>query len=483
MFGLLSGCCAMTICSSLFPSPLYLAGSLFMGASMFKFSGFFFLLVGLLITVSRATAGGEGADIFPYPVTKTVLDNGLTILTVPYDSPGLLAYYTVVRAGSRNEVEAGHSGFAHFFEHCMFRGTAKYPADKYNDILKRLGADSNAFTTDDWTCYHIVASSDALETIADIESDRFMRLKYSEEAFKTEAGAILGEYNKNFSVPFQSMYESLQNAAFTTHTYKHTTMGFLADIKDMPNQYEYSLKFFDRFYRPENCTIILVGDVRNDKAVEVIKKYYSGWQRGTYRTDVPLEPPQQEEKVVQLPWKNKTLPYLLIGYHIPAFSDQDAKRASLDILSELVFSESSPLYQSLVIKKQLVEFVSGGADDHRDPFLFTVTTRIKDPKNIGVVRDEIYAALDSAATVPIDAVKLAEIKSHARYAFAMGLNNPDNVAVTLANYVALSGDYASLNRIYALYERVTAADIMAAAKEYFGKKNRTVIVLQHEEAQ
>ncbi len=436
-----------------------------------------------LVTTSRAGEPITSTDIFPYPVTKTVLENGLTILTIPYDSPGLVAYYTVVRTGSRNEVEAGHSGFAHFFEHCMFRGTVKYPAYKYNDILKRLGADSNAFTTDDWTCYHIVASSDALETLADIESDRFMNLKYSEEAFKTESGAILGEYNKNYSIPFESMFETLQNTAFTTHTYKHTTMGFLADIKDMPNQYEYSLKFHDRFYRPENCTVIVVGDVNNDDVVRIVKKYYSGWKRGAYEVHVPVEPPQTEEKVVVMPWKNKTLPYLLVGYHVPAFSDTDVERASLDILSQLVFSESSLLYQSLVIKKQLVEFVSGGSDDHRDPFLFTIMSRIKDTKKIDSVRDEIYAALENAKTVPVDAQKLQDIKSHVRYAFAMQLNKPDNVAVTVATYIALTGNYESMNKVYSLYDKVTAEDIMHAAQKYFTKENRTVVILEHEAAQ
>ncbi len=221
-----------------------LADSLFIGVMMTKYSSMIGFVCACLALAATGRAGEpiQSIDIFPYPVAKTVLENGLTVLTIPFDSPGLVAYYTVVRTGSRNEIEAGHSGFAHFFEHCMFRGTVKYPADKYNDILKRLGADSNAFTTDDWTCYHVVASSDALETIADIESDRFMNLKYSEEAFKTEAGAILGEYNKNYSVPFQSMFEELQNTAFTTHTYKHTTMGFLADIKDMPNQYQVQLE-------------------------------------------------------------------------------------------------------------------------------------------------------------------------------------------------------------------------------------------------
>jgi len=452
---------------------------------MIKLSGAVLLAGAMLALVAtgRAAEPGTSNDIFPYPVTKTVLDNGLTVLTIPYDSPGLVAYYTVVRTGSRNEVEPGHSGFAHFFEHCMFRGTVKYPADKYNDILKRLGADSNAFTTDDWTCYHIVASADALETLADIESDRFMNLKYSEEAFKTEAGAILGEYNKNYSVPFQSMYETLQNTAFTTHTYKHTTMGFLADIKDMPNQYDYSLKFFDRFYRPENCTVVVVGDVKNDEVIRIVRKYYSGWKRGNYQVQVPVEPPQKEEKVVHMPWKNRTLPYLMIGYHVPAFSDDDVQRASLDILSQLVFSESSPLYQSLVIKKQLVEFVNGGVDDHRDPFLFTALSRIKDVKDVDSVLDEIYAALENAKTVPVDAQKLRDIKSYIRYAFAMQLNKPDNVAVTIATYIALTGNYDSVNKLYALYEKVTPEDIMHAAQKYFRKENRTVVILEHEAAQ
>src|SRR5690242_16614763 len=93
--------------------------------------------------------------IFPFPIRRTTLENGLAVLSVPFDSPGIIAYYTVVRTGSRNEVEKGLSGFAHFFEHMMFRGTETYSQEQYTDELKKLGADSNAFTTDDWTCYHL----------------------------------------------------------------------------------------------------------------------------------------------------------------------------------------------------------------------------------------------------------------------------------------------------------------------------------------
>src|ERR1700722_16639464 len=115
--------------------------------------------------LARESAANEFKPVFPYPIRKTVLENGLTVLSVPFDSPGIIAYYTVVRTGSRNEVEPGLSGFAHFFEHMMFRGTELYPQDKYNDELKALGANSNAFTTDDWTCYHVTVAASALPKV------------------------------------------------------------------------------------------------------------------------------------------------------------------------------------------------------------------------------------------------------------------------------------------------------------------------------
>src|SRR6185436_13494741 len=102
-----------------------------------------------------AAALAQSQSAFPFPVVEKTLANGLRIFVVPYDSPGLVAYYSVVRTGSRNEVEPSKSGFAHFFEHMMFRGTERYSSEKYNDVIKAMGADSNAFTSDDLTVYHI----------------------------------------------------------------------------------------------------------------------------------------------------------------------------------------------------------------------------------------------------------------------------------------------------------------------------------------
>src|SRR5207302_1401565 len=186
---------------------------------MIRFKGI--LMVSLFPMLSALSAESPSSKIFPYQINQVTLDNGLKMVSIPFDSPGIVAYYTVVRTGSRNEIEPGKSGFAHFFEHMMFRGTEKYPKDKFTAALKSIGADNNAYTSDDETVYHTVASADALETMMDIESDRFMNLKYSEEDFKTEAGAILGEHNKNSWNPCQASAEKVRAAATHAPTQHH----------------------------------------------------------------------------------------------------------------------------------------------------------------------------------------------------------------------------------------------------------------------
>lgn len=439
----------------------------------------FFIAISFLPLFLLARGDME-SKIFPYQINQVILDNGLKIISVPFPSPGIVAYYTVVRAGSRNEIEPGLSGFAHFFEHMMFRGTEKYSKDKYNEILKMIGADNNAFTTDDYTAYHTLASSAELETIMDIESDRFINLKYSVEDFKTEAGAILGEYNKNFSNPFMTIYEKLREAAYEKHTYKHTTMGFLKDILDMPNQYEYSLKFFDRWYRPENCAVVVVGDFNQDKLIELAKKYYGNWKTGSYTLNVPIDPPQKKEKIINLTWKAQTLPIVAIGYRGPAFNTNEIDMVTIDIISQLAFSQTSPLYNKLVIEKQWVEFVEGGQTDSRDPGLFTIFTRIKDSKYIDSVKSAIFTTLEDLKNNPVPIEKLNTVKSYLKYSFAMSLNNADAVASKISHYYQLTGDPESLNKVYALYEKITPENIMQIAKKYFSKENRTVVTLVQE---
>ncbi len=429
---------------------------------------------------STPATAAKSADIFPFAVHEKTLDNGLKVFAIPYDSPGTVAYFSVVRAGSRQEVEAGHSGFAHFFEHMMFRGTDKYPTDAYNDILKRMGADSNAFTTDDYTNFYIIGPSAQLETMMQIESDRFENLKYTEEAFRTEALAVLGEYNKNASSPFLPMYEKLRDLAFQKHTYKHTTMGFLADIQAMPQYYDYSLRFFDRFYRPENVVLLVVGDIDPDHVFSLAGKYYGDWKRGYKAAAIAAEPSQREEKTAELTWPNPTRPHLMMGWHVPAFDAASTETAALDVISQLVFAESAPLYQELVVDKQWVDQIDGDAPFRRDPYLFTVFARIKSDDLVPQVRQAVEKALTGLAEKPVDAARLERIKSHLRYDFALGLDSPGAVAFAAANMIDLTGGVEALNTLYRHYDAVTPADVQRVAGQIFKPTNETVVTLAYQ---
>jgi len=428
--------------------------------------------------ISRGAPVTAQAKAFPFPTTEKTLPSGLRVFVVEYDSPGLVAYYSIVRTGSRNEVEPGRSGFAHFFEHMMFRGTAQFPTEKYNAAIKAMGADSNAFTSDDMTVYHILAGAQALPTIVTIEADRFQHLEYAEAEFQKEARAVLGEYNKGASDPLQPMVEALYDHAFQNHTYKHTTIGFLRDIEDMPNQFAYSRQFFDRYYRPDNTILLIVGDVTADKVLPLIEEHYGAWSTGPARPTIPVEPPQTREQRATVPWKGASLPMLFIGYHAPAFSTTNIDSAALEVLAELVFAERSPLFRRLVLDEQKVEHIDGSVERHVDPNLFNILARVKQGNDVPYVEKAIYDEIARVAAQGTDDKTLAEVVSRTRYAFAGHLSTADRVALVGSEFLALTGKLSTIDDTFALLAQVTVADVKRVAAKYFTPQNRTVVVLE-----
>jgi len=287
------------------------------------------LLVVAFVASRYGQAAGETTtqNLFTYPYSVDDLPNGLRLVTVPTDYPNMVALYIVVRAGSRDEVEPGKSGYAHLFEHLMFRGSESYTSEQRDAIMKRAGADTNASTNQDRTTYYVVFSKEDLDEVFKVEADRFQRLKYSEPGYKTESLAVLGEYNKNSSAPTEKLDEVLYETAFRQHTYAHTTMGYLKDVQDMPNQYAYSLEFYNRFYRPEYATVLLVGDVSRDRALELTKKYFGDWKHGSYMPAIPAEPPQTEPRTAHVDWPSPTLPWLAVAFKGPAYSDETDRKS------------------------------------------------------------------------------------------------------------------------------------------------------------
>lgn len=422
-------------------------------------------------------ASGAVQKIIPYPNVQQDLPNGLRVVTVTTDLPNIVAVYVVVQAGSRDEVEPGHTGFAHLFEHMMFRGTEKFPSEKYDDTLERMGALSNAFTTDDYTCFYTIFSKNDLPVVLEMEADRFQHLKYSEPEFKTEALAVLGEYNKNASSPGVKLEEAVRDTAYSVSTYKHSTMGFLKDVQDMPNQYDYSLKFFDRYYRPEYTTILMVGDVHARDVRRLVEKYWGEWKRGSYKPSIPVEPPQNGPRTAHVNWPSPTLPMLRIAYKVPGFTDGAPDSAALDALAFLALGPGSDLYQKLVVQEQKADYLYGGADDHVDASLFEITARVRKPEDVDTVRDRILAAIKGFRENPPDAARLDAVKKHLRYSAALRMDSSDAIAGELAGYIGLRRTPETMNRLYEEYARLTPQDVQNAAAKYLVENSRTIVTL------
>jgi zinc protease len=435
------------------------------------------LSVLLICFVAMGSVSFSGS-IFPYKYTKETLDNGLTIYMIPMESPGVIAYYSVVRTGSRDEVEPGKTGFAHFFEHMMFHGTVKYPAAARESIMTSMGANPNAFTSDDITAYHGVYAKEDLEKVIDLESDRFQNLHYELQDFQTEAGAVYGEYRKNVTSPFAILSEKMQDLAYDVHTYKHTTMGFEADIKAMPEAFDYSKSFFNRFYRPENVVLVIVGDIDPPATLELLKKYYSGWQKGYKPSDVPKEPPHTKERTAEVSFPGKTLPILDITYQGDALDATNIDFAAAMLLSDLAFGETSDLYKKLYLQEQKVESINADVPVNRDAPLFEIYAMVKKAEDVNYVRDEIYRTLEESKTKPVDATKLENLKKRNKYGFLMGLDTPERVAGGLARFIAITGGIEVIDQLYTTMDKVTPADIMHAAQKYYVPEHRSVIVLK-----
>jgi len=427
-----------------------------------------FLALLLVLLSFAAPAADPGADILPFKATTKTLPNGLEVIVVPTGFPNIVSVQIPVLTGSRNEVEPGKSGFAHFFEHMMFRGTPTLPPDEYNAIITQAGARQNAYTTDDYTNYHTTFAKEDLETILRIEADRFQNLSYPVEAFKTESRAVLGEYNKNSANPIQKLYETMRAKAFTTHTYRHTTMGFIEDIEDMPNQYEYSKTFFQRWYRPENTAIIVAGDVDPAKVIPLVEKYWGGWQPGTgEQVAIPQEPSPKGAQYAHVPWQTPTAPWVTVAFRGPAFSETEKDAAAIDLFMNMNFGATSDVYRKLVEQEQKVDQFFAGGPDNVDPELIYVFARVKKAEDALYVRDEILRAVAKARAEPVDARRLEEAKSNLRYSFTARLDNTDTIAGTLARFVRYRRSYDTVNNVFRVYESLTPADLDAAARKYF----------------
>lgn len=414
-------------------------------------------------------------DIFPFETQSFALDNGLRVYLIHAGSPGMLAYASIVRTGARDEVEQGVTGFAHFFEHMMFRGTAKYP--NYDAITESFGGNRNANTSQDRTFFYIVAGSEYLERIVDLESDRFQNLSYDEPSFRTEAGAILGEYQQGAYSAFSILDRAVRETIFTKHTYRHQTIGFEADVRAMPEQYQYSLEFFRRFYRPENVVIVVVGDFDFARAESLIRQYYSGWTPGYEAPRVVAEPEQTAARTAAVTYKGRTLPMLTLNWMAPAWSATDRTAVAIELLGDVAFGPNSDIYRKLVIEERRLQALNAGFGLSRDPDFIQVMAMASDPADVKNIETELLGVVERFKNELVDEKMLAGTKSANRYGFLMALETHLNVANAVSRAIVNTGELGPINDYYRTLASLTAEDIREAARQILTEGQRTIVTL------
>lgn len=436
-------------------------------------------IVAAALVVAGALANFAQAQqkkgVFPFPYDVVQLENGFRAYLIKAGAPGQIAYVTVVRTGSRDEVEPGKSGFAHFFEHMMFRGTEKYPS--YDEVTNKMGAFRNASTWADQTAYYMVANSEYLEKIMDLESDRFMNLKYAEPDFKTEAGAILGEYQQGAREPQRFLSEKVRETAFDKHTYRHTTIGYEADVRAMPQAYEYSKDFLQRFYRPENVVLVIAGDFDTEKTKALVRKYYAGWKPGYKTPAIEAEPPQTAPRDVTVKYPGRTLPIIAVNYKAPAWDPKNKTAVALEVLGQVAFGPNSAIYRKLVLQERRVQYLGPSFGLSRDPYLVSIQTMVNKPEDAKAVEAEILAAVKKFQETPVEAKQLADTKSAVKYSFLMGMESAQDVALAVMWPIVYTGRLEAIEDYYQTLQAVTPEDIREAARKYLVETGRTTVTM------
>jgi len=425
--------------------------------------------------LALALSASAGASPLPFPIRVETLDNGFRVAMVNLGSGGTVALYTLVRVGSRNEVEPGHTGFAHLFEHIMFRGTERFPADVQRELIQRLGYDDNAWTSEDNTVYTPYGPTAGLARILEREADRMRHLKYSRSVFQTETKAVLGEYNKSYSDPSLKMLELLLKTAFSRHTYRHTVIGFLSDIKRMPQYYDYSLKFHQRYYTPDNCILFVVGDFDEEAVLSQARALYGPWKGTVHRPKFPEEPPARAEKRVTLDWQNPTQVRIMVGYRTPSGYRESAIQT---ILGDYLLGPISRLHEDLVLDWQVVERMDVWFQPHRDPRLFNFVIVLKRDDVTDAVLAAVDAQVERLRAGDVDEQLFRDVQSHVRTGTLLRLQTPAQIAGSLAWHASSAGHPDGLGRHLEAIQAVQPGDLVKFAHEHLQKNGRTIVTLQ-----
>ncbi len=402
-------------------------------------------------------------------VRRTVLDNGLVVLTKEVHTSPIVTSMIWYRVGSRNE-ELGHTGKSHFLEHMLFKGTDRFKKGQIDLITLKNGGGNNAFTSHDFTAYYFNFASDRWDVALEIEADRMVNCTFEPEEFEAEKKVVIEELKTGLDSPWGLLVQEVEATAYKVHPYRNPIVGWLQDVDRATVEQQQA--YYRRFYQPNNAILVIAGDFDTKRVLQQVAQSFSALPPGPRPASMLLrEPPQRGERRLVVRWRSK-VPRLAIAYHVPEIAHPDSY--PLQVLAVvLAEGKASRLYQRMVEREQAVTFVTAEYGEAKDPTLFHIRAEARGHHSVEAIEASIYDEIEHIAKDGVTAHELERAKHQMEAHFILSRERTLDQALLFGQIETLYGlDYIDsyLPRIAA----VTAEKIAECGARYLNEDNRTV---------
>ncbi|MGE3403144.1 MAG: M16 family metallopeptidase [Vicinamibacterales bacterium] len=403
----------------------------------------------------------------------TTLPNGLRVILSEDHSTPIVHVNLTYHVGSKNE-RPGRTGFAHLFEHMMFKGSRNVEPDSHTSIIAGVGGRSNAYTTDDETVFWETVPSHYLPLALWMEADRMATLRIDFEAFNREREVVKEERRMRVdNQPYGRLAEIIYDKTFTAHPYKHQTIGSMADLEAA------SLgdvrEFHQTYYVPENAVLTVVGDFDSAQVLQMVTQYFGRVPkaRRPVPRDIPREPPQAQEEryVVEEEWP---LPAVIVAYHITYDGHPDSY--PLHITSKVLSDgQSARIPRKLIYEKRLALSAFGSGNILEDPNLFYAVAIVQPGRTVQEVEQALIAEFDLLRNEAISERELQQAKNQFARDYIVSRESNEEKATHLSHAAVIHNDITTADGEFDIFVNTTTADVQRVARTYFTEQNRTVI--------
>jgi zinc protease len=437
---------------------------------------------GLLVVVLLAAAAvapwpsvAGATNVRPPKLTyeRIKLPNGLTVLLHQDRSTPIAHVQLWYHVGSKDE-RPGRTGFAHLFEHMMFKGSKNVDPEQHTSIVSSVGGRANAYTTEDATVYWQTVPAQYLPLVLWMEADRMATLRIDEGTFRNEREVVKEERRMRIeNQPYGRLNEILFSHAFTTHPYRHPVIGSMEDLEAAT--IDDVRDFYRTYYVPANCTMVIAGDFDTAQVKEMIDRYLALVPAATQPVprDIPKEPiPTKEKRVtVSEPWP---LPAVVVAHHITYDGHPDGY--PLHIVSKVLSDgQSSRIYRKLVYETGLALTAFGGANIIEHPNLFTAVAIVNPGQSPAAVEKALLAELDRLTKEPISERELQRAKNQFARDYILGRESLQDKATHLAHAEVIHSDITTADGEFDIFQNISLADVQRVAKTYFTPERRVVL--------